>query len=403
MVRSYKSVQDFIHGEKGNGCVLLTKETDYMNTSQLIDIQCKCSVIFKVRFNTFRGMNKRQCNECSKQKSKKYEDLKYYIEVESHSGCKLLSTEYIDYDATLKLLCSCGEIFATKLGNFKRGKTCCNVCNNKIMWNHKMVKDYIENTSDSGCKLLSENYLGMTQELHIECKCGNDFYTPFEKFRFRNRQHCKECSTVIKRNLWCFSYEEVKNFVEVESNSNCKLISTEYINSSIPLEIQCKCGNTFTTCFGYFKEDRSPRTCSECLTKYSKGEESIGRYLTSKNITFQCEYTFNDLIGLKNCPYRFDFAIFDNNELVSLIEYDGQQHYEPICFGGIPYEKASVIFETTQNHDKLKTEYCINNNIKLLRIPYWDFSCIEEILDKELKREFELSNSDVQNRLVISC
>ena len=32
-----------------------------------------------------------------------------------------------------------------------------------------------------------------------------------------------------------------------------------------------------------------------------------------------------------------------------------------------------------------KTQYCNDNNIKLIRIPYWDFNNIEKILKKELK------------------
>lgn len=41
-------------------------------------------------------------------------------------------------------------------------------------------------------------------------------------------------------------------------------------------------------------------------------------------------------------------------------------------------------FKTVQYHDAIKNKYCEDNNIKLLRIPYWDFDNIEEILKKEL-------------------
>lgn len=62
-----------------------------------------------------------------------------------------------------------------------------------------------------------------------------------------------------------------------------------------------------------------------------------------------------------------------------LIEFQGIQHYEPVeIFGG---EKQ---FKIQQEHDKRKREYAINNNIKLLEIPYWDFDNVEEILSREL-------------------
>ena len=61
------------------------------------------------------------------------------------------------------------------------------------------------------------------------------------------------------------------------------------------------------------------------------------------------------------------------------IEFDGEQHFKSIKhFGG---EKRLSIQKIKDN---IKTEYCKNNNIKLLRIPYYDFNNIEKILEKIL-------------------
>ena len=30
------------------------------------------------------------------------------------------------------------------------------------------------------------------------------------------------------------------------------------------------------------------------------------------------------------------------------------------------------LFQKTKSHDKIKTNYCKQNNIKLIRIPYWE-------------------------------
>ena len=35
----------------------------------------------------------------------------------------------------------------------------------------------------------------------------------------------------------------------------------------------------------------------------------------------------------------------------------------------------------------MKTQYCKDNNIKLVRIPYWNFNNIENILKQELNLE----------------
>ena len=64
---------------------------------------------------------------------------------------------------------------------------------------------------------------------------------------------------------------------------------------------------------------------------------------------------------------------------VFVIEYDGKQHFKPVdIFGG------QDGFEETQLHDQIKTQYCKDNNIELIRIPYWEKDNIEEILNHKL-------------------
>ena len=61
------------------------------------------------------------------------------------------------------------------------------------------------------------------------------------------------------------------------------------------------------------------------------------------------------------------------------IEYDGRQHFEIVKkFGGLEG------FIDTKIRDTIKNTYCKKNNIKLIRIPYWDFDNIEKILHKEI-------------------
>ena len=48
---------------------------------------------------------------------------------------------------------------------------------------------------------------------------------------------------------------------------------------------------------------------------------------------------------------------------------------------------------SVQYHDKLKNKYCKKNNIPLIRIPYWQFDKIEQILDKWLNK-YGLTNNN---------
>lgn len=110
------------------------------------------------------------------------------------------------------------------------------------------------------------------------------------------------------------------------------------------------------------------------LCSMSRGEKEVREYLIKHNILFTPQYTFDQCKNKKSLP--FDFYLPDYN---ICIEYDGIQHFEPIeRFGGI--EK----FTEQQHNDLIKTNFCKNNNIKLLRIRY------DEDIDVKLNELFKL-------------
>lgn len=126
-------------------------------------------------------------------------------------------------------------------------------------------------------------------------------------------------------------------------------------------ECECECGVTTIVAS---RELLSGETRS-CGCKKSLGEAQVAKYLQEHNIEFQREYTFSDLSSAKGWKLRFDFAIFKNNQLLCLIEFQGKQHYEPIDgFGG------EAAFEIGQQNDRAKEEYCKKNDIKLYTISY---------------------------------
>ena len=89
-------------------------------------------------------------------------------------------------------------------------------------------------------------------------------------------------------------------------------------------------------------------------------------------------YIFDDC--KHNGHLRFDFALFDNdNNLICLIEFDGEQHYRAFDFFG-----GKDKFKDIQTKDEIKNNYCEKNNIKLIRISYKDENNINNILKKEL-------------------
>ena len=78
------------------------------------------------------------------------------------------------------------------------------------------------------------------------------------------------------------------------------------------------------------------------------------------NIEYINEYSFKDLRKSGSIkPLRFDFYLPKYNVC---IEFDGRHHFEEIS----GREKLVSI----QHRDNLKTDYCTNKNIRLLRLNY---------------------------------
>lgn len=123
--------------------------------------------------------------------------------------------------------------------------------------------------------------------------------------------------------------------------------------------------------------------CKYCLDKkkykYSKGEKKIKDYLDANNYVHIDQYTSSDCRDKTYLP--FDFYLPNKN---IIIEYDGQHHFKPVTFNGISNEEALKNHKTIKYHDELKNEYCKNNGINLIRIPYWEFKNIDLILKEKL-------------------
>ena len=100
----------------------------------------------------------------------------------------------------------------------------------------------------------------------------------------------------------------------------------------------------------------------------SKMEVKIHNILTDYDVPFQEEYEFEDLVASSSRKLRFDFAVFrDDGELDFLIEAQGRQHYQPVGKFGGEWGNKKQKYNDTQ-----KQKYCLDHNINLITIPYYD-------------------------------
>ena len=119
-------------------------------------------------------------------------------------------------------------------------------------------------------------------------------------------------------------------------------------------------------------------SCSGSLN-ISSGEKICRDTLDLMLVDYECEVC--DVKNEDDNWLRFDLKIYVGNK-IGYIEYDGKQHYEPVCYGGISKTKALDNLRKTQLHDKIKDEWCKENRYHLLRIPYIKKSVIHELIDE---------------------
>ena len=137
------------------------------------------------------------------------------------------------------------------------------------------------------------------------------------------------------------------------------------------LKFKCiECGDIFVRSLQHWIEGDG--RCRKCTGKMSIGEHKVAGILEKYNVPYQTEKRFKDCRNIK--PLPFDFYLPKYN---CCIEYDGYHHY---------HERADKQgdLEQVQYRDEIKTNYCKNNNIKLIRIPYWETKNMEKIITEKL-------------------
>lgn len=158
-----------------------------------------------------------------------------------------------------------------------------------------------------------------------------------------------------------------------------KLTVVELLEESTPKHNRqyrciCDCGNEIITTTTYLLTGQT-RSCG-CLISYYN--IYIQKLLRELNIEFIPEYP----ICINNVRYRFDFYVPKYN---LMIEYDGEQHYKPMRYHD-DEDKNIADFLKRKERDRIKNQYCKEQHIELLRIPYYEKKNIDSIIINCLQR-----------------
>lgn len=259
-----------------------------------------------------------------------------------------------------RCVCDCGNEKVAWMSDIQNGSTRSCGCITQVPKNEDLtgnvfgnltaIKRVEDKVSKSGHK---------TTMWECVCECGKVVTVAARRLK---SGRTKSCGCLSSRET--IGERSAKDYTGFVSDSGVRFIKPSGIsrNNSRVWECECGlCGQRF-----YSKADlvvSGHRKSCGCLSK-SYGEAAIEKLLHEKGVKYKTQFAFPDC--KYKAPLRFDFAVFDKHSKLSfLIEYDGMQHYVDIDYFG-----GSDEFELRKRRDKIKDDYCRNNNIDLLRIPY---------------------------------
>lgn len=260
---------------------------------------------------------------------------------------------------------------------------------------------------------------------HVKCgKCGVEFFTPYHTLLRNKFKTCPKCAKQLKSTKLCNinkvkeeiisygfiplfdeykgchslftvqdkdGYKGTLSLVSMRRGANisyfakyniyaldnlrkycqdngieCIIPDQEYKGWDLPLKVVCSCGKEYETTVSHFIHDNQHQ-CLDCSGSKSSNEKVIEEWFGLNNINFIPQYKFEDCVYHKSLP--FDFYLPEYN---CCVEIDGEGHERPTRFNGINKYRAQLLFEQTKIRDNIKTNYCKNHGVCLIRIDYRD-------------------------------
>lgn len=275
-----------------------------------------------------------------------------------------------------KVQCKClidGNIWEATPDALLRGRGC-PICGRQTQAQKqkKSHNDFINELQKINPDIIVlEEYKNNKTKIKCYCKTHNIVWeiTPSDLLQGKG---CKQCGIDKLSRIKTKTHKQFIKRMSIVSPDI--LIKSQYIRNTTNILCQCRiCGREWEApAYNLL----SGRGCPHCKATY--GEQKIRSYLELHKIQYFFQYKFQECKNIFELP--FDFYLPQYN---MCIEYDGQQHFKPVSFSG-DKSVAEQNFAKTQYNDKIKNKYCQDNNIFLLRIGYWDFKNIEQILNKHL-------------------
>lgn len=299
----------------------------------------------------------------------------------NNSNIILLSDYTVDTTSRTKLKFKClicQNEWNGNLGRIINARNGCPKCGKQISKNTKKydisTEDFhkkIDKIFNNKIKVIGE-YVNCFSEVQMKCNICDYEWLSTPTYLIK-KHGCIKCGHIEKGKKQRKSNETFINEINIKHDGRINTLE-EYKTGRDRIKVKC---NICDYEWSPISRTLTRRGCPKC--NFSKGELLISKILKELNTDFIEQYIFTGLKTDNNGIPIFDFVIFENSIIRKIIEYDGEQHFKVIKkWGGIKR------FDRQQKIDKFKNDYCKNNNIEMIRIPYTELKKINIEYIKEI-------------------
>jgi len=287
-------------------------------------------------------------------------DISILRHAASIKGGELLSTIYTSLRTKYKWKCDKGHIWHAVPWPIIKGIAWCAQCSGRAKYTGDRITDI---GKTKGFTLVSNVYDYKNNKTKLQWLCKNNHLFSSRLNDIVTGYGCPECGGV--------KIPDISKLKSCAISREGELLSEVYVNCETKYTWSCKKKHTWEASWHLIS---AGQWCPLCKT-----------YATE----FKCKQILESLTGkpFNKCriiPFKQSKLELDgyNEEMNIAFEYNGIQHYKQCSW----LHKTKIDFEYQQEKDMFKHKWCIDNNIKLIVIPYTEKKTLNQYIEKELQK-----------------
>ncbi|MFW6377588.1 MAG: hypothetical protein ACOCZ5_02975, partial [bacterium] len=356
--KTQKEFEEEVYKQVGNEYTVLGK---YFNAkTKILMRHNSCDNEYKVTPDDFLN-GEHRCPKCYRNKLKTTNQFNQEL-YEKYEGEYVLINKYKSSREKSVFIHECGYIWQTTPGRLLRGYGCPVCAGNKPRNTEEFKREVYDLVGDE-YSVLGE-YINADEKITFKHNVDScDYVWETRPSVFKRGCRCPKCAGSLTKTTEEFK-REVYDLVGNEYS-----VLGEYINTDTNVKMKHEvCEKIFyPNPYAFLNGTRCPG-CSN-----SKIEKLFLDFLDELGLKDREDFFHNTT--MPDCKFvrslRFDFRIIGDKEY--LIEFDGKFHYQ---------NRISIDqLEIQMARDACKNKYCRDNNIELIRIPYWEFDNFKDLID----------------------